>query len=115
MISKDIKEAAQALSVPYHKIILKVLIPSCSKTIFSGVILGIARISGETAPLLFTAFGNSFLSFNLLKPIDALPLVIYNYALSPYEHWQNLAWSCSLLLILFVLSLSVIGRWLIQR
>ncbi len=115
LISQDIKEAAQALSVPYHKVILKVIIPSCLKNIFSGIILGVARISGETAPLLFTAFGNSFLSFHLFKPIDALPLVIYNYALSPYEQWQNTAWACSLLLILFVLLLSITGRWLIQR
>lgn len=82
--------------------------------ILAGVILSIARIIGETAPLLFTAFGNHYMNLNILKPISSLPLIIFNYATSPYEDWHQLAWGASLILIILILILNTITK-LIQR
>jgi len=78
------------------------------------VLIGLSRILGETAPLLFTAFGNAFLSFNISKPINALPLLIYNYASSPYQEWHQVAWAASLFLILIVLGLSILAKNVIK-
>lgn len=115
LIPKTYKEAALALGVPYRVILIKVLLRIASPGVLSGVILSIARISGETAPLLFTAFGNQFLTFNLLEPVHALPLVIFNYAMSPYEDWQSIAWGAALLLILFIFLLSIIVKLINKR
>ena len=115
VVSNELKEASYALGVSHHRTIFKVIVPACIQNIFSGVIISLSRISGETAPLLFTAFGNPYISFNFFKPIEALPLLIFNYAMSPYETWQQIAWSASLVLILFVLFLSFTGRWLINN
>ena len=111
LIPNDIREAGYALGLGYFQVLFKVLIPYAKNSIVSGIILGIARISGETAPLLFTAFGSPFLTFNLLKPIDALPLVIYNYAQSPYDSLQQIAWSSSLVLVSFIFMLSLISKY----
>ena len=78
----------------------------------TGVLLAIARISGETAPLLFTSLNNQFWSTNLNAPIASLPVVIFQYALSPYEDWQRLAWTGALLITAAVLTLSILARWL---
>ena len=78
--------------------------------ILSGVILSIARVSGEAAPLLFTAFGNPYLSFNLAKPMSSIPLLIFNYSISPYDEWQKLAWGASFVLIMFVFSLNILTK-----
>jgi phosphate transport system permease protein len=110
MIPNELKEAAIALGVPYYKVMLKVILPSASSGIINGIILSIARISGETAPLLFTAFGNPFVNWNPLKPVHSLPLLIFNYATSPYEEWHKIAWGASLILIVFVLILNLIAR-----
>lgn len=115
LVPKTYKEAALALGVPYRVILIKVLLRIGSPGVLSGVILSIARISGETAPLLFTAFGNQFLTFNLLEPVHALPLVIFNYAMSPYEDWQSIAWGAALLLILFIFLLSIIVKLINKR
>ena len=96
-----------ALGVPYHKTILKVIIPAGISGISTGVLLGLARIVGETAPLLFTAFGNPYMNMNLMKPVNALPLLIFNYATSPYIEWQELAWGASFVLIIFILLLNI--------
>jgi phosphate transport system permease protein len=77
----------------------------------TGVLLAIARISGETAPLLFTSLNNQFWSTNLNAPIASLPVVIFQYALSPYEDWQRLAWTGALLITAAVLTLSILARW----
>ena len=114
LVPQTYKEAALALGVPYFKTIRKVVLKSARSGISSGIILSIARISGETAPLLFTAFGNQFMSINPLKPINALPLVIFNYATSPFTEWQNIAWGAALFLILFIFILSI-GTKLINR
>jgi phosphate transport system permease protein len=110
MIPNSLKEAAYALGAPYYKTILTVILPSAKSGISSGILLGLARISGETAPLLFTAFGNPFMNFNIMKSVNSLPLLIFNYATSPYEDWQRLAWGSSLLLVIFVLLLSLLSK-----
>lgn len=115
LIPHEIKEASLALGVPYYRTILKVIIPAGLSGILTGVLTGVARIAGETAPLLFTAFGNPFLNFNILKPISAMPLLIFTYAVSPYENWWMKAWGASCILVLFVLSLNVITRLISKR
>ncbi|MBH37779.1 phosphate ABC transporter, permease protein PstA [bacterium] len=114
MIPYTLKEASYALGANYYSTIKKVILPSCRKGIISGILIGISRILGETAPLLFTAFGNAFLNFNMAKPINALPLLIYNYASSPYQEWHQIAWSSSLFLIIIVLGLSIIAKNVIK-
>ena len=114
MIPYTLKEASYALGANYYTTIKKVILPSCHKGIISGILIGISRILGETAPLLFTAFGNAFLNFNMAKPINALPLLIYNYASSPYQEWHQIAWSSSLFLIIIVLGLSIIAKNVIK-
>ncbi len=109
-IPYTIKEAAIALGVPYYKTILKVILPSGISGILSGILVGIARIAGETAPLLFTAFGNQFLSFNFNKPINAIPLVIFNYTMSPYPELHEIAWSAAFVLVIFVLLINLIAK-----
>jgi phosphate transport system permease protein len=94
---------------------LKVIVPCGFSGIISGVMLAVARVAGETAPLLFTAFGNSFITTNLLKPMQSLPLLIFNYATSPYEDWQNLAWGASLVLLVLVLSLNLLTKIITRK
>lgn len=115
LIPIEIKEAAYALGAPYHKIVFKVLLPSGSVGILTGILLGISRIMGETAPLLFTAFGNQFLNFNIFKPMSTIPYVIYVYATSPYKDWHNQAFSASTILIIIVLTINLSGRFLEKR
>ena len=81
----------------------------------TGVILALARIAGETAPLLFTAFGNPYINTHLLKPMQSLPLLIFNYATSPYEEWHQLAWSASLILLIWVLLLNISTKLITRR
>jgi len=114
LLPESLKEASLALGVPYYKTILKVIVPTGISGITTGVILSISRVIGETAPLLFTAFGNPFMNTNILKPMSSLPLIIFNYATSPYEDWHQLAWGASLLLILMILFLNIITK-IIQR
>ena len=83
--------------------------------IVTGVLLAVARISGETAPLLFTALNNQFWSTNLNAPVSSLPVVIFQFALSPYKDWQNLAWTGALIITLSVLTLSVLARYLASQ
>ena len=115
LIPESLKEAALALGVPYYRTMLRVILPAGLSGIVTGVLLGIARIAGETAPLLFTAFGNAFMNWNVIKPVNALPLLIYNYATSPYPEWHRLAWGASCVLIGFVLSLNLFVRILTRR
>ncbi len=115
LIPDYIREATLALGVPYYKMVLKVLLPISMSGIISGILIGVSRIAGETAPLLFTAFGNPFLNLNPLKPVDSLPLVIFNYAKSPFIEWHKLAWGASLVLIVFVLITNIFIRWLTRK
>jgi phosphate transport system permease protein len=114
LLPESLKEASLALGVPYYKTILKVIVPTGLSGIFTGVILSIARVIGETAPLLFTAFGNPFMTTNVLKPMSSLPLIIFNYATSPYDDWHQLAWGASMVLILMILILNIITK-ILQR
>jgi len=114
-IPNELREAAISLGVPYHRVILKVVVPTGIKGIFNGILLGSTRISGETAPLLFTAFGSPFMNVRIGKPMSALPLVIYTYATSPYDEWHKLAWGASLLLILIVFVINMIARLFVSK
>jgi phosphate transport system permease protein len=114
LLPGSLKEASLALGVPYYKTILKIIVPTGLGGITTGVILSISRVIGETAPLLFTSFGNPFMSTDIFKPMSSLPLIIFNYATSPYSDWHQLAWGASLLLILMVLFLNIITK-IIQR
>lgn len=115
LIPFSLKEAGLALGLPYHKVILRVIVPCGISGILSGVMLSIARIAGETAPLLFTAFGNPYLNTNLTKPMQSLPLMIFNYATSPYDEWHDMAWGAALILLFTVLSLNIITKLITRR
>ena len=115
LIPESLKEASFALGVPYYKTMLRVVLPAGKSGIMSGILLGLARVSGETAPLLFTAFGNPFMNVNIFRSSNSLPLLIFNYATSPYQDWQQLAWGASLLLVLFVLSLSILAKVVVRK
>jgi len=115
LVPNSMREAALALGITRWRAVLGVIIPGAITGIATGVMLGIARIAGETAPLIFTALGSQFGFQGLLKPIGALPLQIYNYALSPYPDWQRQAWAGAFLLILLVLGISILVRWTSRR
>jgi phosphate transport system permease protein len=110
MIPSSLKEAGLALGMPYHKVILRIIVPCGISGILSGVMLSIARVAGETAPLLFTAFGNPYLATNMTKPMETLPHLIFNYATSPYDDWHDIAWGASLVLLVTVLLLNIITK-----
>jgi len=110
LIPNTIREASLALGVSYTRTILKVILPSGVSGIMTGVLLGVARISGETAPLLFTAFGSPYMNLNIFKPADTLPLLIFNYATSPYPDWQAMAWGASLVLVAFILIINILAK-----
>jgi len=115
LLPPSLKEAALSLGVPYHRVILKVILPCGFAGILSGIMLSVARIAGETAPLLFTAFGNPYLSTAIGKPMQSLPLLIFNYATSPYDDWHNLAWGASFILLLFVLLLNIFNKFITRK
>jgi phosphate transport system permease protein len=115
LLPPSLKEAALSLGVPYHRVILKVIVPCGFAGILSGIMLSIARIIGETAPLLFTAFGNPYLSTAITKPMQSLPLLIFNYATSPYDDWHNLAWGASFILLMFVLILNIVTKVITRK
>lgn len=115
LIPHSLKEAALALGVPYSKTIRKVIVPCGISGIATGVTLSIARIAGETAPLLFTAFGNPYLNLNILKPVGSLPLLIYTHATSPYEEWHQQAWGAALVLIVLILIINIIAKFIVRR
>jgi len=115
LLPDSLKEAALSLGVPYHRVILKVIVPCGFAGILSGITLSIARVIGETAPLLFTALGNNFFSTTITKPMESLPHVIFTYATSPYDDWHDLAWGASFILLLFVLTLNIVTKVLTRK
>ena len=115
LVPTQMREAALSLGVPQWKVIVQVLYRSASAGIVTGILLALARISGETAPLLFTAFGNQYWNANVLQPMASVPVVMYQYAGSPYETWQQLAWAGALTLTVFVLLISLGARFLLLR
>lgn len=110
MVPSQLREAAAALGAPRWRVVWSISYRSAKTGILTGVLLAIARISGETAPLLFTSLNNQFWSTNMSKPMASLPIVIFQFAMSPYNDWQHLAWAGALLITLGVLALNVMAR-----
>lgn len=111
VVPTSLREAALALGYPRWRTSLLVVLRTASAGIVTGIMVALARIAGETAPLLFTAFGNQFWSTSVNQPIAALPLQIFSYAISPYDDWHRLAWAGSLVLIALILVISVVARF----
>jgi phosphate transport system permease protein len=112
---REYTEAALALGAPRWRTILTVVYPAAASGLLTGVMLALARASGETAPLLFTAFGNQFWNLDPLQPTSALPLQIYQYAISPYDDWHRQAWGAALVLVTLVFVLSALARLATRR
>ena len=110
LVPDTLREAAASIGLPRSRMITKVAYRAARAGMITGVLLAVARISGETAPLLFTALNNQFWSTNLNAPLASLPVVIFQFALSPYKDWQNLAWTGALIITLSVLVLSITAR-----
>jgi phosphate transport system permease protein len=114
LVPQGMKDASTAMGAYDWRTITSVIYPAAGSGIVTGLLLAVARISGETAPLLFTALNNQFWSSNLFAPIANLPVVIFQFALSPYPNWQQLAWSGALLITLSILILSIVARFLVS-
>jgi phosphate transport system permease protein len=110
LVPNPLREAAAALGLPRSLVIMRIAYRAAGAGMITGVLLAIARVSGETAPLLFTALNNQFYSVNLDAPMASLPAVIFQFALSPYKDWQQLAWSGALIITFAVLGLSILAR-----
>ena len=115
LLPNILKEAGLALGMPYNKVVMKVLIPCGFSGILSGIMLSIARITGETAPLIFTAFGASFVNTDVRRPMEALPTLIFKYATSPYDNWHDLAWGASVILLVWVLALNITTKIITRK
>jgi phosphate transport system permease protein len=110
MVPPELREAAYALGATKYKVIKDVVYRAAITGILTGVILSVARIGGETAPLLFTSFNNNFFTLNMFQPMASLTVTMYDYAMSPYEYWQNLAWAAAIILTFGVLGANILGR-----
>lgn len=115
LVPSQMREAALSLGVPQWKVTMQVLYRSALPGIVTGILLALARISGETAPLLFTALNNQYWTTNILSPMANVPVVIFQYAMSPYESWQELAWAGAFMLTVFVLCISLLARVIVLR
>lgn len=115
LVPNSLREAALALGAPKWKVILRIVLPTARAGIMTAAVLALARSAGETAPLLLTALGNEFFSTDLLRPIDALPLRIYRYAVSPYDDWHTKAWGASLILVAVIATFSLVLRLATRR
>ncbi len=111
----ELREAGLALGLPRWRVTLSLILPAAKGGIITGLLLALARAAGEAAPLLFTAFGNQFLSLSPFKPMDSLPLKIYVYAISPYENWIRQAWGAALLLALLLMLTNFLARRATRR
>lgn len=115
LVPNSLREAAAALGCPQWRIVIKISYKAARSGIVTGVLLAVARISGETAPLLFTALNNQFMSLNMNAPIANLPVVIFQYAASPFEDWNRLAWAGAVLITLLVLGINIAARLLFRK
>jgi phosphate transport system permease protein len=115
LVPGALREAAIALGTPYWKLVMRITWKASASGILTGVLLGVARISGETAPLLFTALNNQFWSTDLGHPIANLPVVIFQFAMSPYSNWQKMAWAGAFVAMVFILLLSIFSRLILRR
>ena len=111
MVPVTLREASLALGVPFWRTTLQVTLRSGLKGIITGILLSIARVAGETAPLLFTSLGNHFWSKKITEPMAALPLQIFNFAIAPYDDWHRLAWGGALVLVVVMFGVSLTARW----
>jgi phosphate transport system permease protein len=114
LVPNSMREASLALGVPTWKTIIRVVLPAAKSGIITGVVLAMARAGGETAPLLMTTLGNQFFNFDLMQPMAALPVQIYNYAVAPYADWHTKAWGSALVLIALIGILSLLTRWAVR-
>lgn len=110
LVPWTLREAAFALGAPYYKVIIQVVYRGAATGILTGILLSIARVSGETAPLLFTSFNNAFFSTNMKEPISSLTVTVFQYAMGPYEIWHAQAWAASFVMTIFILVLTIVGR-----
>jgi phosphate transport system permease protein len=115
LVPGALREAAIALGTPYWKLVMRITWKAAASGILTGVLLGIARISGETAPLLFTALNNQYWSTDIGHPIANLPVVIFQFAMSPYANWQKMAWAGAFVAVVFILLLSIFSRLILRR
>jgi len=115
LVPHSLREGALALGAPQWRVTLGVVVPAAASGIATGAMLAIARVSGETAPLLFTAFGSRFFPRNLNEPIASLTVQIYNYAISPYDEWHAQAWAATLVLMALILSINILVRFLTRK
>lgn len=110
LVPMSVREASLALGIPFWKTSLRVVIPAARAGIGTAIVLAFARVGGETAPLLFTALGNNFFQKDVRRPIDALPLRLFNYAIGPYDEWHRLAWASAFVLVMTLLVLMIVIR-----
>jgi phosphate transport system permease protein len=115
LVPNQMREAAFALGLPAWRVTSRIIYKAALSGIVTGILLGLARIAGETAPLLFTALNNQFWSANIAQPLANVPVVIFQYAMSPYDEWHALAWAGALVLTLFVLGLNLIVRFFARK
>jgi phosphate transport system permease protein len=115
LVPSGLREAAYALGAPKWKVITKITLRAARAGVVTGLLLAVARISGETAPLLFTALNNQFWTSNLSEPMSSLPVTIFKFAMSPYENWQKLAWAGVFLITAAVLGLNILARVLTRN
>ena len=115
LVPNTLREAAAALGCPKWRVIMSISYRAARSGIITGVLLAVARIAGETAPLLFTALNNQFMSLNMNAPIANLPVVIFQYAASPFEDWNRLAWAGAVLITLLVLGINILARSLFRK
>ncbi|MCC2972408.1 phosphate ABC transporter permease PstA [Massilia sp. IC2-476] len=115
LVPNSLLEAAYALGAPHWKVAMTVRLRAVKAGVITGVLLAVARVSGETAPLLFTALNNQFFSTDMTQPMANLPVVIYTYAMSPYDDWRSLAWGGALLVTFTVLALNIVSRTLFTQ
>ena len=114
LVSWDLREAAFALGAPYYKVINQVVYRGAATGILTGILLSIARVAGETAPLLFTSFNNSFFSLDMNHSMSSLTATIFQYAMGPYAIWHTQAWAASLVITVFILFLTILGKIIIK-
>ena len=114
LVSWTVREAAFALGAPYYKVITQVVYRGAATGILTGILLSIARVAGETAPLLFTSFNNTFFSLNMNQPISSLTVTIFQYAMGPYDSWHEQAWAAAFVITIFILMLTILGRLIIK-
>jgi phosphate transport system permease protein len=115
LVPHPVREAALGLGIPQWRTTLSITLPTARAGIITGIMLAFARVAGETAPLLFTAFGNQFWSFSANQPIAALPLQIFTYAISPFDEWHRQAWAGALVLVALIVGTIALVRFLFQR